>query len=251
MNLAQQDHLRPRPAKEHWFATTHWSTVLAAGRKSSPEAAAALERLCCTYWYPLYLYVRRQGKESYDAQDIVQEFFARLLGQNFLENVRPEKGKFRSFLLGAMNHFLANEWHRSRAEKRGGGRAAVHLDAQSSEERYQLEPVSDLTPEKIYERDWALIVLDQALARLHEEFVAVGKAQVFDQLKVFLEVGAKSGDYVPVGKKLHMAGSAVAVAVHRLRQRYRELVRAEIAHTVTSPADIEDEMQHLFAVLSG
>jgi RNA polymerase sigma-70 factor (ECF subfamily) len=236
--------------KSAWFTTTHWTMVLSARRSDSPQAAEALEKLCRTYWYPLYAYVRRRGHAPHDAQDLTQEFFARLLGNNYLGAVDREKGKFRSFLLASLNHFLSNERDRANAAKRGGGRTVISLDETVAEGQYQLEPASDVSPEKVFEQRWAVTLLDQAFKRLREEFAAAGKAELFDQLKPFLAEGASSGDYASVGAQLHMTPSAVAVAVHRLRQRYGELVRAEIANTVASPADIEDEMRHLLAVLA-
>jgi RNA polymerase sigma factor (sigma-70 family) len=237
--------------KAQWFTTTHWSVVLMAGRGPEPAADAALERLCRTYWYPLYAYVRRRGHGPEDAQDLTQEFFARLLERNYLGDVGPEKGKFRSFLLAALNHFLANEYDRAKALKRGGGQAPISLDAETAEGMFVLEPASDLTPEKIYEKRWAATLLDQAFSRLREEYTRAGKEDLFSELKAFLTEGAASGDYAPVAVRLRIAAGAVAVAVHRLRQRYRELVRSEVADTVANPTEMEAEMRYLFAVLAG
>jgi RNA polymerase sigma-70 factor (ECF subfamily) len=224
--------------------------VLAAGRDRAPEADAALERLCRTYWYPLYAYVRQRGYSPHDAQDLTQEFFAKLLEKNYLNEVDPAKGKFRSFLLAALNHFLANEYDRATALKRGGRQTPISLDAEMAEGLFALEPVSNVTPEKVFERRWASTLLDKALAGLQEEYAKAGKEQLFGHLKMFLTEGAASGEYAPVAKKLHMAPGTVAVAVHRLRQRYRELVRAEVANTLANPAETEEEMRHLFSVLT-
>lgn len=232
-----------------WFATTHWSVVLTARESAAPQAKAALEKLCQTYWYPLYAYIRRQGHAPPDAQDLTQEFFGRLLEKNYLEAVQREKGKFRSFLLASLNHFLANERQRARAAKRGGGRVIISLD-DTAENLYALEPAATASPEDIFDKRWAIALLEQAFAGLRAEFLATGKGQIFDRLKTFLAEAGASGDYAPVAAQLGMSANSVAVAVHRLRHRYRELVRAEVAHTVSSPDEIEGEMRHLFAALA-
>ena len=219
---------------------------MAAGEPGSPSAAEALEKLCRTYWYPLYAYVRRKGHSPHDAQDLTQGFFARLLQRNFLENVTPQKGRFRSFLLAALNHFRSDEWDKARAEKRGGGQVLISLDDHNAEALYLLEPDSGATAEMLFEQRWALALLAQALARLREEFAATDKTREFDQLKVFLSAPTSDGAYAAAAIKLVMPIETVTVKVHRLRQRYGELIRAEIAHTVASPADIEEEMRHLF-----
>lgn len=239
------------PAKEQWFATTHWSVVLAAGQTHSPQTAEALEKLCRTYWYPLYAYVRRRGYDADDAQDLTQEFFARLLEKNYLASVDRAKGKFRSFLLASLNHFLSNEWDKAKAAKRGGSQTFISLDEPAPESRYLLEPASDQSPEKIFEQRWAVTLLDQALRRLKAEFAAARKGNQFEVLQVFLQREAKAGDYSEVGAQLKMSSSAVAMAVARLRQRYRELVLQEIAQTVADPADVDDEMRHLFEAVGG
>ena len=230
------------------FRTTHWSVVLSAGQTPSPQAAAALETLCRTYWYPLYAYVRRKGHDHEEAQDLTQEFFARLLEKNYLAHADRHKGQFRSFLLAALDHFLTNEWRKAHAAKRGGGQAMISLDDETMEKRFSSEQVSDLTPEKIYERRWALTLLDHALARLREEFATAGKARQFDQFRSFLTSDGES-DYATAAAELEMSAGAAAVAVHRLRHRYRELVREEIVHTVASPTEVEDELRWLFAAV--
>lgn len=232
------------------FATTLWTTVLQAGSAETTQARAALEHLSRAYWYPLYAFVRRQGHSPHDAQDLTQAFFARLLEKHWLADVNRERGRFRSFLLAAMRHFLANEWDRARAQKRGGGRQCIELDAASAETRYALEPADNATPERIFERRWAMTLLDRVLARLRQEHQQGGKGARFDVLK-----GALTGDrsalpYAQLGEQLDASEGAVKVAVHRLRQRYRELLREEIANTVASEADVEDELRHLFALLS-
>ncbi|HRY50592.1 MAG TPA: sigma-70 family RNA polymerase sigma factor [Candidatus Paceibacterota bacterium] len=216
------------------FATTHWSVVLAAGQGIDPRATEALACLCRTYWYPLYAYVRREGFGAPEAQDLTQEFFARLLAKNCLGQVGPQKGKFRSFLLAALRHFLSDQRDRARAAKRGGGAKVLSLDAQEAEERYRLEPVDRLDAEKIYERRWAMTLLGQALSRLRDESVVAGKAEWFERLREFVS-GESEVSCGEAAAQLGQTESAVKSAVHRLRQRYRELVREEIAYTVADP----------------
>ncbi|MCI0491291.1 MAG: sigma-70 family RNA polymerase sigma factor [Blastocatellia bacterium] len=229
------------------FATTHWSLILAAGREATPESEKALAALCATYWYPLYAYVRRKGYQMPEAQDMTQGFFARLLEKNYLQDVDRERGKFRSFLLASLNHFLANEWDRERAQKRGGGIKFIPLD--TAEDLYSLDPADKLTPEKLFERRWATTLLDQVLALLKEEFAGAGKAALFDRLKDFL-TGAESRDsYKQAAAELEMSEGAVKVAVHRMRRRFRRLLRAEIAKTVANPAEIDDEIRYLLSAL--
>jgi RNA polymerase sigma-70 factor (ECF subfamily) len=221
--------------------------VLAAGRGASPQAARALEELCRTYWYPLYAYVRRRGYDSHEAEDLTQEFFARLLAKNYLADVDREKGKFRSFLLASLKHFLANEWDRAQAKKRGGSHTHVSLDARLAETRYRSEAADELSADKLLDRQWAIALLEQVLARLSAEYTAADKGEVFEQLKNSLTGTKDSIPYVTVASKLGTTEGAVKVAVHRLRQRYRKLLREEIAHTVASPAEIDEEIRHLFA----
>ncbi len=231
------------------FDTTRWSVVVAAGDHLSPDATAALDTLCRAYWYPLYAYVRRKGLAPADAQDVTQEFFCRLIGRNDLAAVDRRRGSFRSFLLASINHLLANEWEKARALKRGGGRQILSLDAEEAEGRYVQEPAAHDSPEKAFDRRWAATLLDRALARLREEFVSDGKLGQFDLLKVFLSDVAVDGDYATLAAPLGLEPGGVAVAVHRLRLRYREIVRAEIAQTVATEAELKAEMSHLFAVL--
>jgi RNA polymerase sigma-70 factor (ECF subfamily) len=231
------------------FVTTHWSVVLAAGKVASSEAQEALEVLCQTYWYPLYSYVRRQGHQPDDAQDLTQEFFARLLEKNYLQSADPERGRFRSFLLSAFKRFLSKERDRERTKKRGGGRKLLPLDFETGERRYNLEPAHEVTAEKIYEQRWALTLLDQVFARLRDELDQAGKQQEFNCLKVYLTGEAGTPSYQEVAAELAMTEGAVKVAVHRLRRRYRALVREEIAQTVAGPGDVDEELRHLFAAL--
>ncbi len=228
------------------FGTTHWSVVLAAGGHPTSSTSAALEQLCRTYWYPLYAYIRRQGYEAHDAQDLTQAFFEELLEKSSFNNACREKGRFRSWLLGALNHFLVNEWQRGQTWKRGGRVNFVSLDDDTAESRYLLEPATDLTPEKLYERRWVQVLLDQVLARLRQEFTTGGKESLFDHLRVFLTDVKGAVSYTDASAKMGLSEDAVKQAVRRLRLRYRELLRQEIANTVSSPADIEDEIRHLF-----
>jgi len=230
------------------FTTTHWSLVLAAGHGSRPDASVALATLCETYWYPLYYYVRRRGYRAEEAQDLTQEFFARLLAKGYLKVADPDRGRFRSFLLASLNHFLANEWRRRSARKRGGGKPAISLNAASAETRYRQEPAHNLTPEKAYERRWALLLLEKSLSKLRDEYAASGKAGVFERLSEFLG-GAERVPYEKAARELDMTEGAVKVAVHRLRKRCRAILRAEVAQTVADPADVDEELRHLMAAV--
>ncbi len=233
------------------FATTHWTIVLSARDLDSTQSNQALAQLCRSYWYPLYAFVRRQGHTPHDAQDLTQEFFARLLEKKFLGAVNREKGKFRSFLLASLKHFLANEWDKASAQKRGGGQNIVSIDEDSAETRYRVEPSNDVTPEKLFERRWALTLLEKVLAQLRDEFAKAGKENLFEQLKDCLAGARNSIPYSEIATKLGMSEDAVKVSVHRLPQRYRELLRAEIARTVSAPGEVEDGLRSLFAALSG
>jgi len=237
----------PRPA----FVTTHWSLVVSAGRNDTPHARDALENLCRAYWFPIYAFVRRQGHGPPDAQDLTQEFFARLLEKKQLAGADPAKGRFRSFLLASLKHFLANEWDKTRAQKRGGGQKLIPIDVATAETSGGLEPADGLTAEKIFERRWALTLLDQVLRRLRAEYVRDGKENLFEQLKPTLTETSRTIAYAEIATRLGTNEGAVKVAVHRLRQRYREVLRAEIADTVASPGEVEDEIRNLFAALAG
>jgi RNA polymerase sigma-70 factor (ECF subfamily) len=232
------------------FATTHWSTVLAAADAQSERASAALASLCRTYWYPVYVYVRRAGRSREDAQDLTQEFFARVLQKRYLDAADPEKGRFRSFLLVVLKGFLANEWDRANRQKRGGGCEILSLDADTTEERYRAEPADDATPERAFERRWATTLLEQVLDRLEKELVNAGKGEFMAALKPFLIGEQERNAYEQVALRLGMTEGAIRVAVHRLRQRYRELLRFEIAQTVSRPEEIDGEIRHLFAAVS-
>jgi RNA polymerase sigma-70 factor (ECF subfamily) len=243
-------NLHETTAADGWFKTTHWSTVLEAGHKDPAQAAAALNRLCRTYWYPLYTYVRRLGHGHDDAKDLTQEFFARLLERDSFSSVQPGRAKFRSFLLVALKRFLANEWRRANRQKRGGGQELISLDTEDTENRYLCEPVDAMTPEKAFERRWALTLLDQVLARLETEFSLEGKATLFKELSPFLSGDQAPGAYPEISQRLGLSEGALRVSVHRLRQRYRELLRLEIANTVGAPEEIDEEIRHLFASLA-
>jgi RNA polymerase sigma factor (sigma-70 family) len=232
------------------FATTHWTVVLAAGSGDSQQANVALEELCRIYWYPLYAYVRRQGHSREDAEDFTQGFFTRLLEKNFLEGITNDKGKFRSFLLVAVKRFLANEWDRANRQKRGGGTLILSLDWQDADNRYQINPADHLSPDKLYDRAWAVTVLEQVITRLRDEHGAEGKAGLYEQLKPFLMMGKSEIPYAQAAATLKLTEGAVRVAVHRLRRRYRELLREEITQTLANPSQADEEMQALFSALA-
>lgn len=233
------------------FATTHWTVVLAAGRVGSPQSDVALEELCRTYWFPLYAYARRHGHSREDAEDLTQGFFARLLEKNYLEGISNDKGKFRSFLLVALKRFMANEWDRANAQKRGGGMTTLSLDWQDAETRYQINPADNLSPDKLFDRAWAVVILERVITRLRDENVAEGRGEQYEQLKPFLMVGRGEIRYAEVAASLKMTEGAVRVAVHRLRQRYRELLRAEVGQTLANPLQADEELQALFGALAG
>jgi RNA polymerase sigma-70 factor (ECF subfamily) len=241
--------MSPSDASPGRFATTHWSLIVAAREGEAAQAQEALADLCRAYWYPLYGYIRHQGYAADRAQDLTQEFFARLLEKDFLGTVDPEKGKFRSFLLAACKHFLANEHDRERARKRGGDRHSLSLDFRDADGRYAHEPAHGETADRLFERRWALALLDQVLARLRGEYEAGGKGRLFECLKGRLTGGTGGTPHARAAAELGLSEGAVKVAVHRLRKRYRELVREEIAHTVEGPGQVEDEIRALFAAL--
>jgi RNA polymerase sigma factor (sigma-70 family) len=232
------------------FVTTRWTVVLSAGRQAAPQADQALEELCRTYWYPLYAYVRRQGHSKEDAEDLVQGFFARFLEKNYLEKLSSQKGKFRAFLLASLKHYLANEWDRAGRQKRGGHLVALPLDWQTADTRYQIDPADQLAPDKLYDRTWAVTLLDRVLTRLREESVAEGKAELFDRLKPLLMLGKGAIPYAETAAQTAVTEGALRVAVHRLRRRYRELLREEVAQTLSEPADIAEEMRALLGAFS-
>ena len=229
------------------FVTTRWTAVLAAGRKSSPQADVALEELCRTYWYPLYAYVRRRGRSKEDAEDLTQSFFERFIQKNYLEGLSSERGRFRAFLLASLKHFLANEWDRVGRQKRGAHATHLSLDWRDADTRYQLELRDDLTPDKLSDRAWAVALLERVVGRLRDECAADGKAEQFAQLKSLLTADRSAISYSQAAAALRMSEEAARVAVHRLRRRYRGLLREEIAQTLAEPAQVEEEMRSLFA----
>ena len=235
--------LSPRPA----FVTTHWSVVLSARDQDSPKSSEALEALCRTYWFPLYAFVRRQGRSPHDAQDLTQEFFARLLAKEYLKSAAQEKGRFRTFLLVALKRFLANEWDRQHAQKRGGLSLIVPIDPELAESRFVAGPAHELQPDLLFDRQWALTLLERTMTRLHEEYVATGRAKLFELLRGCLAKDESALPYAEIAARLNLTEAAVKMAVQRLRARYREILRAEIADTVASPEEIEEEIRHLFS----
>ena len=230
------------------FPTTRWTLVVAAADPQRKDARSALVSLCEGYWYPLYAYVRRRGYPADQAQDLTQEFFIRVLEGRYLDRADPEKGRFRAFILTSLKFFLADEADRGRAQKRGGG-TVLPLEISSGEERYEREPAHDETPERIFERRWALAVLDRVVEKLRNEFVHHGRPEHFERLKVFL-LGQSDAPYAALAREMNTSEGALKVAIHRLRKRYRELFRQEIADTVADPAEVESELRFLAAVLT-
>jgi RNA polymerase sigma factor (sigma-70 family) len=244
MSNGQTMHTLPGSAQ---FPTTRWTLVMAAGHPHRKEALSALVSLCENYWYPLYAYLRRRGYPADQAQDLIQEFFVRLLEGRYLDRADPGKGRFRAFLLTSLKFFVADEKDRQCAHKRGGG-MVVPLAFSSAEERYQREPAHEETPERIFERRWALSMLDRVVEKLRDEFVHLGRPEYFEQLKVFL-LGQSEAPYAALARQMNISEGALKVAIHRLRKRYRELFRQEIADTVADPAEVESELRYLAAVL--
>jgi len=243
--------LRNQNAPHDHFATTQWSMVIAAGEQQSAAAHTALATLCENYWYPIYAFVRRNGFDTHEAQDVTQDFFSRLLEKEILQAADPERGRFRSFLLASVSNFLANYRDRLRAQKRGGGRSPLSLDMVLAEQRYACEPAHQETPEKLFHRRWGVTVLERALQRLRDDYQQNERSVLFDRLKPSL-VGEKSVEqnrYQDIAVELQMSESAVKVAAHRMRKRFREFLQDEISQTLASPADIDDEIRSLFTAL--
>jgi RNA polymerase sigma-70 factor (ECF subfamily) len=233
------------------FETTHWSLIMAAGGEDSSAARAAIARLCEKYWYPLYAYARRQGLDPDDARDLTQGFLASLLERHDIENVRQERGRFRSFLLASLKHFITNEATRRLTQKRGGEEVILSLELGSAEGRYSFEPADPVTPESLYERRWALTVIERVLAHLRQEWEVSGRGAEFDELKACLLGETPDGGYLAVAEKLNTTEGAVRTAIHRLRRKFQARLRHDIAETVSDPADIEDELQYLIRALKG
>ena len=231
------------------FATTHWSLVLAAGQRALPEGEKALASLCQAYWPAVYVFVRRQVADLHDAQDLTQAFFTQLLEKNLVAVAQPERGRFRSFLLAAVQNFLHNERDKQRALKRGGGKPVLALDFLQGDSRYSFEPADTLTPERLYERQWALALLAQVMVRLREEYAKAEKEAIFDLLKGFLSGAGADTSLADIARQLGISANAAKVAAHRLRKRYRDLLRAEVAHTLADPQEIDQEIRALFAAV--
>jgi RNA polymerase sigma-70 factor (ECF subfamily) len=229
------------------FPTTRWSLIIATRQQRTTQARDALAHLCAIYWYPLYAFARRRCARIEDAQDLTQGFFACVLEKDYVKDFDTERGRFRAFLLAAFRHFIANERDRERTQKRGGGQVQISLDMQDAERRYLLDPGHDLTPEKLYERRWAMALLDKALERLAKES---HRLRHFDRLRVFLTSDPPDASYGELACELGMSEGALKVAIHRLRRNFREVVRAEIADTVASPKEVKEEMQYLLSVVS-
>jgi RNA polymerase sigma factor (sigma-70 family) len=238
-------------SEPQWFSTTHWSVVRLAGEADSPRASEALEKLCRAYRSPLYSYIRRLGHGPEDAEDLTQAFFAKLLQRNFWARADREKGRFRSFLLTALRHFLADERDRGKTAKRGGGFACISIDEQGSEERYMEGLNQNLSAEQQFDRQWAATILEQARSKLRQECAASGKLGLFDRVSLVDGQNENTVPYAVIAQELGMSISAVKSAVSRLRARYGELVREEIAQTVSSPSEIEEEIRHLLSVIGG
>ena len=233
---------------EREFRTTHWSVILRAGGESSPEADQALEELCRAYWYPLYAYVRRQGRSAEDAQDLTQSFFARLLERKSVRFADPDRGRFRTFLLTSLKNFLINDWQKSRTASRGGGALTFSLDEKEADGRYLAEPVDGLTPERIYEKRWAVTLLERVLSLLRDKYKAQGNLLLFETLKPYVWGDANLG-YDEAATKLGTTAGALRTAMHRFRESYRQLLREEVGRTVASPAEVDAELRELVAVL--
>ncbi len=249
--MADSPNRDSAPGKDTGFVTTHWSVVMAAGKGDSRQAADALTQLCGTYWYPLYAYVRRQGHGAQDAEDLIQEFFTRFLAKAYFGRADPALGRFRSFLLACLKNFLAEQQRHARRLKRGGGQTIFSWDSRTAEERYGLEPADLTTPERIYDRRWALTLLETVLARLAGEQSAAGKQEIFAQLKGYLWEETREASYAETATRLNMTEGAIKVAVHRLRRRLRDLLREEVAQTVASGEEVDEELRHLIGAIRG
>jgi RNA polymerase sigma factor (sigma-70 family) len=231
------------------FETTNWSLILQARDGRATPAREALASLCASYWPPVYAFIRRRGRTVADAEDLTQSYFARFFEKSYVSSFRPEAGRFRTFLLASVTHFLANEWDREQAQKRGGGKRHLSLDAASAEERLRLEPVDTLTPEAIFDRQWTAAVLARCLERLRAEQAASGARARFERLKAFLTGEGAPGDYAALAPELGLGESTVRVAVHRLRRRFAELLREEVAGTLTDPSEVEAEIRWMAETL--
>ena len=242
--------LSPQVSADHGlveFQTTHWSMVLHAGHRSTVQSQEAMSELCQTYWWPLYTYARRRVGDQHQAQDLTQAFFEKLLEKNYLRDADPDRGRFRAFLLTALKRFMANEWDREIAQKRGGGKVHISLDFEEGEQQYSREPVDTLTADQVFLRNWARTLLERVLEQLRAEFDSDGKADQFRELQAFITPLQDKIDTAEVADRLGISETAVRVAAHRLRKRYRKLLREEISQTVAGTEEIEDEIRSLFA----
>ena len=233
------------------FPHTRWSLVLAATRKNAPESAAALEAICCAYWYPLYAYIRRCGQSPHDAKDLTQEFFCRLLQKRWLDSADREKGKLRTFLIVALKNFMSNEWRRASAQRRGGGQSQVPFDTEFAESRYAADNSAKLAADETFDKQWALTLLDLTVNRLRAEFAAAGKPGDFEALKGCLMAAHGAINYAALASRLSLNEGTARVAVHRLRKRFRAIYREEISQTLSDEADVAGELRHLAAALAG
>lgn len=233
------------------FPATHWTVVLAAGGRRTAQSDHALGELCRAYWFPLYAYVRRRSRSREDAEDLTQAFFARFLEKNYLEGVRAEKGRFRAFLLASLKHFLANEWDKARAQKRGGDATHFSLDWKTADTQFQIAAAAELSPDKAFDREWAVALLQQVIQHLQAECEAEGRAKQFAEMKIFLTAGKGAMPYAAAAKALGLSEEATRAAVHRLRKRYRQLLREEIAQTLADPGQVDEEMRALFGAFAG
>jgi RNA polymerase sigma factor (sigma-70 family) len=247
---ASREDPEPSTGGRPVFATTHWSVVLAAGQSADAQASAALEQLCCTYWYPLYAYVRRRGHSPEDAQDLTQQFFALFLRKEYFRLADRGRGRFRTFLLHALEHFLINEWKRAQCAKRGGGTTSLSLDVERAEHRFANEPTVTLTPELAYEKQWAATLLEHVLSALKQEYAEAGNARVFAELAELLWGKDGSVSFAEMGVRLGMTEGTARGAMHRLRARYREQLRREVAQTVAEPGEVDEELRYLISVVS-
>jgi RNA polymerase sigma-70 factor (ECF subfamily) len=231
------------------FHTTRWTVVLSAGRTDEPDSRDALSSLCATYWYPLYAFARRRGHDRHGAEDLTQGFFTALLEKNYVGAVDPARGRFRAFLLTAFKRYLGKERDRDHAQKRGGGKAILSMDFEDGEKRYRMEPAHETTPERIFDRRWALLLIEQTLDRLRSEMDGSGKTELFNAFRPLLKVESDPPAYKDLAERLDMTEGAVKTAVHRMRARYRDLLRAEIAGTVSNPGEVDLEIRHLLEAL--
>jgi RNA polymerase sigma factor (sigma-70 family) len=248
--MSKTNDISLTPTGTSRFTTTHWSVVLAAGDSASPQHRKALETLCQTYWYPLYAYLRRRGYDKHQAEDYIQGFFIQMLDKRRLSGVSPKPSKFRSFLLTALNNFVSDEHDHARAIKRGGTQKTLSLNIETAESHYTLEPIDELSPERLFGRAWALTVLEKTMDRLEAELVNTNKKELFDTLKVYVCGEPTTETYCDVASQLNMTENAVKVAVHRLRRRYREFLRNEIAQTVLTEEQVDEEISYLFTIVA-